>query len=412
MQVAISDVWLRSLRPPKNGRLVVHDVKTPLILRVTSTGTATWSVSVRTKDGKRTQPILGRWPAMGVSEARKQALATLTAIHKGGDPVAERRGLRSDREARAALPTVAARLVDWQAARASQWSSRYQSEVRRLCQREIVPKLGKRPLAEVSRADWTGMIAAVHRRAPAVGAMLYRTAASFLAHCETVGWLPASPLPRKGQSRVAPSTAPRERVLSDDELRRVWDATGQLNPKPRVLVRLMLLCGVREMEAADIAIGELDFQAGTWAVPGSRTKNRRGYVVPLNDTLVADLRAVMPSHAALPSWKLLGAVAGSGRRGFGPMKRRLDMLSGTRGWRFHDLRRTCRSTLSALGVSPDIAERCLNHISHASQLQQTYDRHSYRDEVLTALRRWQAHVALLVTNGASGADVVALRRAG
>jgi Arm DNA-binding domain/Phage integrase central domain len=176
----------------KTGRLVIHDVKTPLILRLSSTGIASWSVSVHTKGGKRSQPLLGRWPAMGVSAARKRAMAVLSEIHAGGDPVSERRAMRADREARAALPTVAARLEDWQTAKASQWSARYQSEVRRLCHREIAPKLGKRPLAEVSRADWSAMISTVHRRAPAVGAMLYRTAASFLAHCEAVGWLPVS----------------------------------------------------------------------------------------------------------------------------------------------------------------------------------------------------------------------------
>jgi integrase len=414
MQTQITDTWLRALRPPKSGgRLVIHDTKVPLlILRMTSAGTATWSVSVRTKDGKRTQPTLGRWPSMGIASARKRALAVLSEIHAGGDPVAERRAARADREARAGLRTVAATLTDWQAAKASQWSDRYQSEVRRLCNREIAPKLGKRALAETTRADWTSLITAVHRRSPSVGAMLYRTASAFLNHAEALGWISLPLLPRKGVAAVAPSTAPRERILTDDELRSIWDATAQLNPKPRAFAHLLVLTGCREMEAADIAVGEVDLSAGLWSIPGSRTKNGRGIVLPLCQVLIDDLRAVWPAHDAAPTWKLLSAVAGSGLRGFSPVKRRVDALSGTTRWRWHDLRRTCRSGLSALGVPLDIAERCLNHVSHASQLVRTYDRHSYGNEIIRALGRWQSHVMAVVSAARLGADVVTLRRAG
>ena len=108
----------------------------------------------------------------------------------GGDPVADRRSSRAERQARAALPTVAESLADRQAAKASGSAARYQSEVRRLCDRKIAPKLWKRVLAETVRADWTRMVTAVHRRAPAVGAMLYRTSAAFLGHAELLGWIP------------------------------------------------------------------------------------------------------------------------------------------------------------------------------------------------------------------------------
>lgn len=412
MQVAISDLWLRNLRPPKTGRLVIHDTKSPLILRVSSTGVASWSVSVRTKDGKRTQPILGRWPAMGVSVARKQARAVQVEIQSGGDPVTERRAARAEREARSALPTVAVLLTDWQQAKQARWSARYQTEVARLCRREVVPKLGKRLLVETTRADWTSMIAAVHRRAPGVGNMLYKACAAFLNDAEARGLIPAPLLPRKGVAFIAPAVDARERVLSDDELRSVWEATARLTPKPRAFVRLLLLTGCRRAEAADVCVGEVDLANGTWSIPGSRTKNGRAYTVPLNDTLIADLRAVMPTHIAGPGWRLLGGIPGSGLRGFGRAKALVDRSSGVTAWRWHDLRRTCRSGLSQLGVPPDIAERAVNHVSHIGSLQAIYDRHSYADEVLTALRRWHAHVATLVTDGASGADVVALRRAG
>ncbi len=132
--------------------------------------------------------------------------------------------------------------------------------------------------------------------------------------------------------------------------------------------------------------------------------------MPLHPLLVDDLRAVWPKHAAAPSWKLLGDIAGSGFRGYSKLKARLDKASGVTGWRWHDLRRTARTGMTRLGVSRDHAEAALNHISGRSALERTYDRHDYAQEVIAALKRWQSHVAARVT-GAPSSEVIAFRRA-
>jgi hypothetical protein len=142
--------------------------------------------------------------------------------------VAERQAQRAERKARAALPTIADRLMAWQLVKASAWSERYTKEVERICRTEIAPKLGKRLLVETTREDWTGLIATKYRQAPGVGSMLYRTAAGFLNHAEAHGWIAAPMLPRKGLTVIAPPVAPRERVLTDAELARIWVASEGL----------------------------------------------------------------------------------------------------------------------------------------------------------------------------------------
>jgi integrase len=412
MQREITDAWLRTLVPPATGRIEIWDRRVRgLVLRVTANGTFSWSARARTAEGKRTRPKLGTWPAMGLSEARKLALAATADIQRGGDPVAARRAAKAARAARAGLPTVADRLVEWQAAKAGQWSDRYRSEVARLCSVEIVPKLGRRPLLETTRLDWTDLIAVKHRRSAGVGSMLYRTAAAFLNHAEAHGWVPLPLLPRKGLAVIAPPVPARERVLTDAELRAIWLGAETMRPKPRAFVRLLAMTAAREMEVADIATGEIDFNARRWAIPGERTKNHRGIVVPLHPLLIAELRAVWPEHGerAGSSWRLLGGIAGSGLRGFSPIKRALDKASGVTGWRWHDLRRTARTGFTRLGVSRDHAEAALNHISGRTALERVYDRHDFAPEVIAAIGRWQAHVAALVTDPPS-AEVVPLRR--
>ena len=52
-------------------------------------------------------------------------------------------------------------------------------------------------------------------------------------------------------------------------------------------------------------------------------------------------------------------------------------------WTPHDLRRTGATMMTALGVLPEVAERCLNHIEE-NRLKRIYQRHNYRAEMTNA----------------------------
>jgi len=199
MQREITDNWLRTVEIPTTGRLEIWDAKeSGLVLRLTAGG-ATWSVRARTRDGKRTRPKIGTYPAMSISAARKRARAVLVDIQGGADPVAAKQTARAEREARAGLPTVGDRIADWQKARAKDWSKRYAAEVARIIKADIPPSLAKRPLAETTRADWTALVAdkrkvASKRRkdrkpATSMASALYRVCSAFLGYAEAHGWI-------------------------------------------------------------------------------------------------------------------------------------------------------------------------------------------------------------------------------
>jgi integrase len=165
----------------------------------------------------------------------------------------------------------------------------------------------------------------------------------------------------------------------------------------------------RQVKSTRRLMREHDLQRARWAIPGARTKNGRGIVLPLHPLLLPDLEAVLAPSGAGATWRLLGDVAGNGFKGFGKLKQRVDSLSGATGWPFHDLRRTARTGMTRLGVPRDHAEVALNHVSGRSSLERTCDRYDYAPEMIATLARWQAHVASLVTD-APKAEVVALRR--
>jgi len=410
MKGDLVDTWLRGVKPGSE-RFEVWDVKvTGLCWRLMPTGAASWSVKARRPDGKQCRPKIGGWPEVGITEARRRARAAISDIEQGGDPVAERQAERIARIKRRAAPTVSARLAEWRAAKGPSWSDRYRSETKRLCDREIEPVLGERALVETHREDWMTLIATVAQRSASVGTTLYRAASSFAGHAEVAGWVDMPLLPRRGLAVIAPQVPPRQRTLTDDELRLIWLAADSLRPKARTFVHLLAMTACREMEACDIAIGEIDFDVGTWSIPGNRTKNGRPIRLPLHAMLLGDLRAVMPDHDFGPGWRLLGEVKGNGLRSCGRIKAQLDTVSGIVGWRFHDLRRTVRTGLARMGVGSDVAERCLNHVSHESVLVRTYNTYNSEPEVLAALSHWQAHVAHLVTPKTPTAEALSLQR--
>ena len=75
---------------------------------------------------------------------------------------------------------------------------------------------------------------------------------------------------------------PKERVLSDDELKGVWRELKKETSQVKDVMRLILLTGQRPGEVMGMTWDEINFDEGLWAIPGSRTKNGLTNVVRLN----------------------------------------------------------------------------------------------------------------------------------
>jgi integrase len=82
--------------------------------------------------------------------------------------------------------------------------------------------------------------------------------------------------------------------------------------------------------------------------------------------------------------------------GWSKAKGALEIASGVKDWRLHDLRRTMATNLQKLGVRLEVTEAVLNHISgsHAG-IVGVYQRHAFADEKRDALDKWAARVAVI-----------------
>jgi integrase len=83
------------------------------------------------------------------------------------------------------------------------------------------------------------------------------------------GTIPSNPFERV----PAAATARRDRVLSDDEIRAIWNATKGMGSFDAI-VRSLLLTGQRREEVSGLTWGELDAGLSAWTLPAARSRQR------------------------------------------------------------------------------------------------------------------------------------------
>src|SRR5262249_25772675 len=124
---------------------------------------------------------------------------------------------------------------------------------------------------------------------------------------------------------------PRDRVLNDEELRRLWLACEAIGGPAGACIKLLVLTSQRRREIANLLWSEI--AGDVLALPAGRMKGRTAHVVPLS-TQAAAIIAAMP--------RVGDYVFGHAPIGhFDRIKRALDSHMGkTPRWVTHDIRRS------------------------------------------------------------------------
>jgi integrase len=183
----------------------------------------------------------------------------------------------------------------------------------------------------------------------------------------------------------ADAGASRDRVLTQDELRKLWRSLG--DDRFSNIIRLLLLTGCRRTEIGKLAWSEVDLARKQITLAAHRVKNGREFTLPLS----AQALAILARQPRRNSSDFIFA-----ERGFNDWdrcKQELEQRAGIAPWRLHDLRRSCATNLAELGVQPHHIEAVLNHQSgHKASVAGIYNRAKYADEMRAALQRWADYV--------------------
>jgi integrase len=269
----------------------------------------------------------------------------------------------------------------------------------------VLPAWRGRKVADIARREIIDLVESVAADTPYAGNRLLAALSKFFS------WLVARDViamsPAAGVERPHREVA-RERVLDDDELRRLWRACEDEGPFGAAL-RLMILTGTRRNEVSAMPWEELHENRQLWLLPAERTKNDRPHAIPLP----TQARAIIESRPQINGSAFVFTI--DGRRpivGWAKVKREISIKAGLnpKSWRLHDLRRTCASGMQRLGTPVPVVEKALNHVSGTFRgIVATYQRHTYAKEIRVALQAWADHVEELVS-GRKSSKVVRIRK--
>jgi integrase len=421
----LTDISIKNLKPGPTPREVAVGGARGLYVWVGATGAKSFVVRYRL-NGKPQKLTLGRWlppedrketatdpqvgDPMSLASARKLAADTMLQLSRGRDPgAAKRDDNQAKRQATAntfeAIATEYLKRecgVRFKDGTPSFDPSKKRSgpEQYRMLQRQVFPTLGDKPVTEIRKSDIVrlldrladgelkndkgkliegGEIAADRCLALVRRILNWHAARSDDFH----------PPLLKGLARTKTSERARERILSDVELRIVWETAGEDAGPFGALVRFLLLTGARRAESAEMPWSEID---GTdWVLPPARDKVKKGIIRPLSEAA----REVLKARPRIEGCEyVFSNDGGRPMTGYSKPKARLDaaVLAKLRetdpkakpleNWTLHDLRRTARSLLARAGVSTEVAEECLGH--KRKGVEGVYNRYAYAVEMKAA----------------------------
>jgi integrase len=370
----LTEITIRNLAAPAAGQATYWDASLPGFGLRLSQGGARSFVVVHSET--RTRQTIGRYPIISLADARSEARRLMAEITLGLNKP----------------PTVTfeTALDEFLLSSEKRNRPRTARDYRRLLTRHFLAPLGTKQLGDITALSIRRIIDNL-LSTPSECSHAFAAIKIFFRWAARGGLVQANPCERLS-SPTKP--LPRERVLTDDELCRVYLAARSGGYQFGTALQLLILTGQRRTEIGSLRWDWIDTEKRTITLPSAATKNKRTHTFPYGQ-MTADILAAVPR---------LGPHVFPGNRGpdvaitgWSNFKAKFDKTCRIAPWTLHDLRRTFATGLAALGVRLEVTEKLLNHVSGSlGGIVGVYQRHSFQDEMRAANVLWESHIASLL----------------
>lgn len=346
-----------------------------LSIFVTPAGGKLWRYRYR-YNGRHQVLSIGKWPDVGLEEARKrrdEAKATLAA---GKHPSREKKAakLRQAAEGENTFERVAR---NWLRLKSKNLNTKYATQTLARMEQHVFPMIGALPIAEITIPDVVrvvekigerGTIETAHRMKQCIG-QVFRYAAQrglcqFNPAADMRDVLPSAPEKHHPCIPLAELPALLQAMAAykgDDMTRRA--------------LHLLALTFVRTGELIGAKWSEIDFGRAEWHIPASRMKMRRPHVVPLSKQALALLREQQAVSGEKP-FVFYNQASKSKHISNGAFLMALRRMGYQGRMTGHGFRALASTILNEKGYSPDVIERQLAH-EDADKIRSAYNRAEY-----------------------------------
>jgi integrase len=347
-----------------------------LFLYVSTTGAKTWRLAVRV-DGKPQTLTFGPYPEVTLANARELRDDARAKLRAGTDP----RQKPKDKT------------VTLAQASAEYWSGRkdlspsYIENATRAIAMHIAPRLGARPVGDISRDDLLGVLLAMD--AKGLHSYVRKTrmwVGQVFDWAIERGHATGNPAmlikPDKAFSRARVEHFAALEPKEMPEFMQRLAAEGRI--QSALALRLLALTWVRTNELRMMRWDEID--GDTWVIPAGKMKRRLDHVVPLS-TKALDLLAELKTRAGDSPY-----VMPAEHRADRPISENAVLFlihrMGYKGrMTGHGLRSVASTWANERGYPPDVIERQLAHVP-ADAVRRAYNRAAYMDQRRAMLQDW------------------------
>jgi integrase len=346
---------------PGRRQEILWDTKvTGLGVRILPGGSRTFWFQYRPAGGGRSVAArmirIGTWPEVSLDAARDAAKGYAGEIAKGKDPAATRQEER--RRAGATLRALLSECGEYE--RSLKRRHIVNTNLIMSTLRRGLGRLMSKDVKDLARADFVAAITAIEDQGkPGAAADLRKFARTFCEWAVQNGKASANVMaghrqPKRSRAEKLAAEQRQARALTDAEIIALWNASEGRRSFGNV-IRLLLLSGARRGEIAKLTRDRI--LSDRLVLPPLHTKSGEKHEVPITD-LMRTVIAAQPATASplvFPSERTGGVLGG-----WSKLVPAFQRAAGVK-FTLHDLRRTCRTLMSKLGVDFEIAELAIGH---------------------------------------------------
>ncbi|MBR0797311.1 tyrosine-type recombinase/integrase [Bradyrhizobium jicamae] len=429
MTKALTDKRLEALEkaPAPATRQEIPDGLLPGLYLIRQPSKAmSWAVRYRAA-GKPRKATIGPYPAIGITAARDLGRKALRAAAEGRDPAREKQEAKVEAKRQAAEERRAERdlfenvAIDFieiyskpranKKGRPDAWKETARilglkadpDDPKKLIEHrgEFIPNWRGRKIQDITKRDVLERLNQIANRDAPI--MANRALAAIRKMFNwAVGQDVLHVSPCVGITAPSPEQS-RDRILSDEELRLVWNAADAEGWPFGPIIKLLILTGQREAEVAGMRSDEIDAGSRMWNLVAQRTKNNKRHDVPLSDaaleiietqpTVGGFLFSVDGKRPVTTFSRAKDRIDTAVTKALGPDAKPLPH------WTFHDLRRTVVSGMARLKIALPVIEKAINHKSGSFKgVVGVYQHHDFAEEKRAALDAWASFVQTIVSN--------------
>ena len=383
MPKSLSDAKARNAKPgPKPYKIADGE---GLFLLVTPAGGKYWRLKYFYA-GKEKLLALGVYPEVTLADARERRIQARKVLAAGNDPAEAKKQARRLAIIKSgnSFETVAR---EWFEQRKHEWAPSSASTMLARIERHLFPKLGRRPIADITPTEVLEALRVIEERGTLETARrMMQSCGKIFMYAIATGRAERNPVPDLRGALKTPVVRHYSFLKADDLRKYLKKLTGyDGSPLTRLALRLLLLTFVRTSELRGAEWTEIDWKKAEWRIAPQRMKMKELHIVPLSRQAIAVLRQLQKltsGRYVFPNLHNPSACMSENTMLYALY--RMGYHSRTTG---HGFRSTASTILNEHGFRADVIERQLAH-SERNAVRAAYNHAQYLPERRKMMQWW------------------------